>query len=208
MGLPTRRDKERRSARPHRPAVSTLRSAATPAPWDNVGYHGPVWASKGTCCYYLPQRRFLQMKPMSYGMKKRYFTRMATGPQYSCCVLVDKSVGEFARRPVSRVLSIPRGTGQPFLWDAPCGAPRAANPGGGAGTPLRHAGEPAPPTTPIRPCSRWGLPCRPRRRGRGALLPHRFTLARRPRSLEGRALAKDGRSVLCGTVPGVAPAGR
>ncbi len=29
---------------------------------------------------------------------------------------------------------------------------------------------------PTRSCSRWGLPCRPRRRGRGALLPHPFTL--------------------------------
>jgi len=29
---------------------------------------------------------------------------------------------------------------------------------------------------PIRSCSRWGLPCRPRCRGRGALLPHPFTL--------------------------------
>jgi len=30
---------------------------------------------------------------------------------------------------------------------------------------------------PIRFCSRWGLPCRFRCRKRGALLPHRFTLA-------------------------------
>ncbi len=30
---------------------------------------------------------------------------------------------------------------------------------------------------PIRLCSRWGLPCRLRCRRRGALLPHRFTLA-------------------------------
>ena len=30
---------------------------------------------------------------------------------------------------------------------------------------------------PIRSCSRWGLPCRLRRRSRGALLPHLFTLA-------------------------------
>src|SRR5260221_1994998 len=30
---------------------------------------------------------------------------------------------------------------------------------------------------PIRSCSRWGLPCRLRCRKRGALLPHRFTLA-------------------------------
>ena len=34
-----------------------------------------------------------------------------------------------------------------------------------------------PPVTPIRSCSRWGLPCRPCCQGRGALLPHRFTLA-------------------------------
>ena len=36
-----------------------------------------------------------------------------------------------------------------------------------------------PSAIPISSCSRWGLPCRPRRRGRGALLPHPFTLARR-----------------------------
>ena len=29
---------------------------------------------------------------------------------------------------------------------------------------------------PIRSCSRWGLPCRPCHQGRGALLPHPFTL--------------------------------
>ena len=34
---------------------------------------------------------------------------------------------------------------------------------------------------PMRPCSRWGLPCRPRCRGRGGLLPRLFTLAVRPR---------------------------
>lgn len=37
--------------------------------------------------------------------------------------------------------------------------------------PLREA------ASPIRSCSRRGLPCRPRYRGRGELLPHRFTLA-------------------------------
>ena len=36
---------------------------------------------------------------------------------------------------------------------------------------------PKPRTVPIRSCSRWGLPCRRRCRWRGALLPHRFTLA-------------------------------
>ena len=42
----------------------------------------------------------------------------------------------------------------------------------------------ASPAAPIRSCSRWGLPCRPCCQGRGALLPHRFTLAD-----GGRALA-------------------
>src|SRR3546814_17836365 len=32
------------------------------------------------------------------------------------------------------------------------------------------------PVVPIRSCSWWGLPCRSRRRDRGALLPHPFTL--------------------------------
>ena len=51
---------------------------------------------------------------------------------------------ENARRPVSRVLSSPCGRGRPFLWDAPCGAPHATNPGDGARTPLRHAAPVAP----------------------------------------------------------------
>ena len=79
------------------------------------------------------------------------------------------------------------GARRPFLWDAPRGAPRATNPGDGAGMPLRQPGgslHPASPVAPIRSCSRWGLPCRPCCQGRGALLPHRFTLAG-----GGRALA-------------------
>ena len=52
---------------------------------------------------------------------------------------------------------------------------------------------------PIRFCSRWGLPCRPRCRVRGALLPHLFTLT---------ACRSTRRFDLCGAFPGVAPAGR
>ncbi len=36
------------------------------------------------------------------------------------------------------------------------------------------------PAAPTWSCSRWGFPCRRRCRRRGALLPHRFTLAARP----------------------------
>ncbi len=48
---------------------------------------------------------------------------------------------------------------------------------------------------PIWPCSRWGLPCQPCCQGRGALLPHRFTLAV-PHSGRPQGL---GRSALCCT---------
>ncbi len=48
---------------------------------------------------------------------------------------------------------------------------------------------------PIRFCSRWGLPCRLRCRKRGALLPHRFTLA-------AKYATRRGGLLLCGTVPG------
>jgi hypothetical protein len=63
---------------------------------------------------------------------------------------------------------------------------------------------------PIRSCSRCGLPCRFRCRTRGALLPHLFTLAAPsliPSPQAGQA-RMGRRSVLCGTVPGVTPAGR
>ena len=44
----------------------------------------------------------------------------------------------------------------------------------------RTTGRSSPCAVPIRSCSRWGLPCRSRCRGRGALLPHPFYLARSP----------------------------
>ena len=65
---------------------------------------------------------------------------------------------------------------RPFIWDRDCSRPLATNPGGG----LDQAWSPSCPgarAAPIRSCSRWGLPCRPCYQGRGALLPHRFTLA-------------------------------
>jgi len=67
--------------------------------------------------------------------------------------------------------------------------------------PTRTAGPDRPAlarhAAPIRFCSRWGLPCRLRCRKRGALLPHRFTLA--PANTQrGR-----GGLLLCGTVPEV-----
>jgi hypothetical protein len=51
--------------------------------------------------------------------------------------------------------------------------------------PMRSSGLPgnlgrtALKRSPIRPCSRWGLPSSRRHRGTGELLPHRFTLTRK-----------------------------
>ena len=82
------------------------------------------------------------------------------------------------RGAISRVLSSPQGGGRPFLWDLGRPRPRTIYPGGlnGAG---RHR------SSPIRSFSGWGLPCHFRRRKRGALLPHRFTLAARLREVGG-----------------------
>src|SRR5437016_8261041 len=43
---------------------------------------------------------------------------------------------EIARRPISRVLSLPCGRGWPFIWDARYRTPRATDPGDDAGTRL------------------------------------------------------------------------
>jgi hypothetical protein len=100
------------------------------------------------------------------------------------------SPGNLRGRPVSRILS----RGSPPMDDHSsgrpvAGAPRAANPDRG--------GEAPRDAVPIRHCSRWGLPCHPRCRGRGGLLPHRFTVAAHAR-----------RSDLCGAFRRIAPPGR
>ncbi len=55
-------------------------------------------------------------------------------------------------------------------------------------------------SSPIWPCSGWGLPCHSCYQERGALLPHRFTLA--------CALAGHRRSALCCTFRRLATPGR
>ncbi len=95
--------------------------------------------------------------------------------------------GEGARRPVSRVLSAPLpmrdGHSSGTRLTARLTRPTRAI---GREGPLRHRPESGlPPIAPIRSCSRWGLPCRRRYRRRGALLPHRFTLAGRRQTRAG-----------------------
>ena len=81
-----------------------------------------------------------------------------------------------ASRPVSRVLS----GGEPSATAIPLGrgSLRASSNQPGRRRGSRWVESCLPPrAAPIRSCSRWGLPCRLRCRTRGALLPHRFTLA-------------------------------
>jgi hypothetical protein len=109
----------------------------------------------------------------------------------------DQGKGKFASWPVSRVLygSGPKaGTWQPFIWDNACALPPATHPDDWPGKGRTAC---AVRVIPIRSCSRWGLPCHPCCHARGGLLPHPFTLTCRGR-----------RYSLCGTFPGVAPAGR
>ena len=102
---------------------------------------------------------------------------------------------------------------RPFLWDDPCGPPRATHPDDRPGE-RPGDGRSRRRVVPIRSCSRWGLPCRSCCQSRGGLLPHRFTLTPPALRAGGRpparraAALQAGRSLFCGTFPGVAPAGR
>jgi hypothetical protein len=90
-----------------------------------------------------------------------------------------------ARQPVSRVLSAPvvgrddhsSGTHLAMRLTRPTRAAGLERPCNYHGILHRNI-----TAAPIRSCSRWGLPCRPCCQGRGALLPHRFALARGARS--------------------------
>ncbi len=103
-----------------------------------------------------------------------------------------------SRRSVSRVLSTPCGAGRPFLWDAPYGAPRATNPGGGSKTfpRSRLATKRRPPLFGLAPGGVY--PASPVTRA----------AVRSYRPVSPLPATRHRRFVFCGTVPGVAPAGR
>jgi hypothetical protein len=85
---------------------------------------------------------------------------------------------ERTRRPISRVLCRPGHPGRGGHSSRPALAGRLVQPTRTTG-PAKPAGaRKRQHVVPIRSCSRRGLPCRPRRRVRGGLLPHPFTLTR------------------------------
>ena len=109
---------------------------------------------------------------------------MGCATQYSCFVLVDK-IGDKKRQTAYKPGSVHSCTyehrtrttiplGRALLRASRDQPERR---GGNAPASRVRSRPSTPPATPIRSCSRWGLPCRPCCQGRGALLPHRFTLA-------------------------------
>ena len=102
-----------------------------------------------------------------------------------------------ARRSISRVLSLTLGQGATIHLGRLLPDASRDRPGRRRGSAFCFARR-QKAAVPIWSCSRWGLPCRLRCRGRGALLPHPFTLT----------ASKDWRFAFCGTFPRVTPAGR
>ncbi len=93
-----------------------------------------------------------------------------------CCFVLSEKA---SRRSVSRVLSkyktLDGHSSGTFLAERLARPTRAADREIPASLRCRRK-----PAAPIRSCSRWGLPCQPCYQSRGALLPHRFTLALKP----------------------------
>ncbi len=87
----------------------------------------------------------------------------------------DKNGERRSRRPIGRVLCRPFPSGDGHSSGTPV-AGRLARPTRAACAEATRRNGTLRLAAPIRSCSRWGLPCRPRCRGRGALLPPRFTL--------------------------------
>jgi hypothetical protein len=86
--------------------------------------------------------------------------------------------------------------GRPFLWDAPCSAPRATNPGDGSKTFPCVSAKHWPPLFGLAP---------------GGVYPANLVTkaaVRFYRPVSPLPMASHRRFVFCGTIPGVAPAGR
>ncbi len=115
------------------------------------------------------------------------------------------------RRPVGRVLYRPFPGGDGHSSGTPVSG-RLMRPTRAASAEATGRNATFRPAAPIRSCSRWGLPCRLRRRSRGALLPPRFTLTARPGAPGGPAVCflwhfpwGRPRRALPGTVPPWSP---
>ncbi len=177
-----------------------------------MGVHGIAWDSMGVKAFDASRTFFSREKPfqnkgLSFG--GGWWRRAAgdvSGGWLTLWIkmwrMARRLWRKWSRRPVSRVLSLPCGRGQPFLWDARCRAPLATNPDSGAEMPLaaalsRPAGRPYSVLLPV------GFTLPPPLPGARCALAAPFHPCPRPWFPMG-----SGRFVFCGTFPGVAPAGR
>ncbi len=142
-----------------------------------MGYHGKLWESKdlGGKQWFPKGLRFQISRASSVAQVEMFIVC-----SISIQPLQGQRAGNCARRSISRVLCLaPKSKRRPFLWDARCRTPHATDPDDSSKTSLCAANRVrGARVAPIWSCSEWGLPCRSRYRDRGALLPHRFTLAR------------------------------
>ena len=157
--------KSKRHGQAHRGASGRATPAGAPRP---MRAHGTVWDARSG---HLPPRngkagRDSDRRVAPDVVGRRSKDQMACKPG---------SVSAFAVR-LGRAMAIHLGRPLP---DASCNQP-GRRPGNGA--------RGCPPVVPIRSCSRWGLPCHPCHQGRGALLPHPFTLTRRCAGARGQAV--------------------
>jgi hypothetical protein len=169
-------------------------------PWEIRGYHGRCMGGKlydmGGDSFFLGKHRFFsdlnEIVVWRFLLMQRVRFVIVLFP-------VDNFVDESSRRPVSRVLSLRRRKGQPFLCDARYRAPDATNPGSRAGMPpaaalsrpacrpysvLLPVGFTLPPllpgarcalAAPFHPCLAHGFPC-----GRGGLFSVALSLGSPP----------------------------
>ena len=163
------------------PCIPWGRAAPRGMAWDSMGWHGrqrilPACEFPDSAIFSGSSRGY-EIGPSPRQSK---LANVIVALSFLWISSVGSCVRRCARRPVSRVLSARR-------------LPWAARDDHSSGTrlaarltrPTRTAGRECPciladAAVPIRSCSRWGLPCRPCCQGRGALLPHRFALARGP----------------------------
>ncbi len=153
--------------------------------------HNILWCAHGPADLH-PRPRILPGFSTGPPQRRHVGGRANRGPRE------PQGDGKGVRGPVSRILASPEGGAAISLGP---GSPPASNdlPGG----PWRGPS----PALPIRSFSGWGLPCRRRHRSRGALLPHRFTLAAHRRAggvggLFSVALSLASRPVAVSNHPG------
>ena len=168
--------------------------------WVIMGYHGTAWTSTPRCI------KFVDLQfPLASAACGRMLISRQNYLFMVCSILAEE------RQTVCKPGSVPpKRAGMAIhlgrsLPNASRDRPERRRRG-----PPGDTGKPAPPAAPTWSCSRWGFPCRRRCRRRGALLPHHFTLAAHavPGGTSPYWISETRRYLFCGTVPGVAPAGR